>query len=58
MQWEYETVQDEAQALLEGETGAAIYNEAFTSVIEGSIENYSNQVRVLYQFSIDTEIEQ
>lgn len=55
---EYETVQEEAQALLEGESGAAIYNEAFTSVIEEAIENYSDQVRVLYQFSIDTEIEQ
>lgn len=55
---EYETVQDEAQALLDGEIGAAIYNEAFTSVIEETIEDYSDQVRILYQFSIETAIDQ
>lgn len=55
---EYETVQDAAQALLNGEIGAAIYNEAFTGVIEESIEDYSDQVRILYQFSIDTTLEQ
>lgn len=55
---EYETVQDAAQALLNREIGAAIYNEAFTGVIEESIEDYSDQVRILYQFSIDTTLEQ
>lgn len=53
----YETIQEEAQALLDGEIGAAIYNEAFTGIIEESIEDYSDQVRILYQFGIDTEIE-
>lgn len=55
---EYETVQEEAQALLDGEVGAAIYNEAFTGLIEDSIEGYSDQVRILYQYGIDTVIEQ
>lgn len=55
---EYETVQEEAQALLDGEIGAAIYNEAFTGVIEEAIEGYSDQVRILYQFGINTVIEQ
>ena len=54
----YETIQEEAQALLDGEIGAAVYNEAFTGIIEESIEDYSDQVRILYQFGIDTEIEQ
>lgn len=55
---EYENIQEEAQALLDGEIGAAIYNEAFTGIIEDSIETYSDQVRILYQYGIETEIEQ
>ena len=44
---EYENVTEEAQALLDGEIGAAIYNEAFTGIIDESIEGYSDQVRIL-----------
>lgn len=55
---EFDTVQEEAQALLNGEIGAAIYNEAFTGIIEDEIEGYSDQVRILYQYGIETEIAQ
>lgn len=55
---EYKTIQEEAQALLDGKIEAAIYNEAFTGIIEDAIEGYSNDVRILYQYGIDTEIEQ
>lgn len=55
---EYDTVVEEAEALLAGKVEAAIYNEAFTGIIEESIEDYSEQVRILYQYGIDTEIEQ
>lgn len=55
---EYETVQEEAQALLDGEIGAAVYNEALAGLIEDNIEGYSDQVRVLYQYGIQTEIAQ
>lgn len=54
---EYATLQLEAQALLDGEIQAAIYNEAYTPIIEEAIEDYSSQVRVLYQYGIETEIE-
>lgn len=54
---EYETIQEEAQALLDGKVEAAIYNEAFTGIIEESIEDYSSEVRILYQYGIDTPIE-
>lgn len=53
---EYETVQEAAQSLLDGEVGAAVYNEAFTGIIEDVIEDYSDQVRILYQYGIETEI--
>lgn len=55
---EYTTVQEEAQALLDGEIGAAIYNEAFTGIIEDEIEGYSDQVKIIYQYGIETEIAQ
>ena len=55
---EYETAAEEAQALLDGEIDAAVYNEAFTGIIEETIEGYSDQVRILYQFGIDTVLEQ
>ena len=55
---EYPSIQEEAQALLDGTIDAAIYNEAFAGIIEDSIEGYSDQVRMLYQYGIDTPIEQ
>ena len=54
---QYDTVQDEAAALLRGEIGAAVYNEAFTGVLEESIEAYSEQVRVLDHFEIRTKVD-
>lgn len=55
---QYGTVQELANALLEGRVDAAIYNQALDGVITDSIEDYSEQVRVLYQYGIETEIEQ
>ena len=55
---EFDTVQDEAQGLLDGKIEAAVYNEAFAGIIEETIEDYADQVRVLYQYGIDTPIEQ
>lgn len=53
---EYATIQEEAQALLDGKIEAAIYNEGFSSIIDESIEDYSDNVRILYQYGIKTEI--
>lgn len=55
---EYGTIVEEAEGLLSGKIEAAIYNEAFTGIIEEAIEDYSDQVRILYQYGIETEIEQ
>ena len=55
---EYVTVQQEAQALLNGEIGAAVYNEAFSGIIEDEIEGYSDQIKIIYQYGIETEIAQ
>lgn len=55
---EFETVTEVAEALLDGRIDAAIYNEAFTGIIEDVVEDYSNQIRILYQYGIETELEQ
>lgn len=53
----FETIQEEAQALIDGRIEAAIYNEGFAGLIEDTIENYDSQVRILYQYGIDTQLE-
>ena len=55
---QYGTVQELANALLEGRVDAAIYNQALDGLITDAIEDYSDRVRVLYQYGIETEIEQ
>ena len=55
---QYGTVQELANALLEGRVDAAVYNQALDGLITDSIEDYSDQVRVLYQYGIETELEQ
>lgn len=54
---EYSTVLEEGTALLEGKIDAAIYNEAFTGLIDEVNEGYSDRVRVLYQYGIETKVE-
>lgn len=54
---EYGSVLEMAQALLDGNVNALIYNQAFDAVIGEGIEGYSDQVRVLYQYGINTPIE-
>lgn len=54
---EYGTVQELGQALLNGEVEAAIYNQAFDSILDELIEGYSDQVKVLYQYGIDTKLQ-
>ena len=55
---EYDAVTDLANGLLSGQIEAAIYNEAFDGIIEESIEDYKDQVKILYQYGIETEIQQ
>lgn len=55
---QYGTVQELANALLEGRVDAAVYNQALDGLITDSIEEYSDKVRVLYHYGIETELEQ
>ena len=53
----YSTIIEEAQGLFDGKADAIIYNEAFTGVLDEAIEGYSDQVRVLYQYGIQSKVE-
>ena len=55
---QYGTAQELANALLEGRVDAAVYNQALDGLITDSIEDYSDKVRVLYHYGIETELEQ
>lgn len=53
---EYDSLQEQAQALLDGEVDAIIYNEANIGIIEGSIEDFSSQVRIISRHEVKTEL--
>lgn len=55
---QYESLADEANALLDGKIDAAVFNEGYMSMIDESIDGFSDQIRVLYQYGIKTEIKQ
>ncbi len=54
---EYETPRDEASALLDGEIGAAIYNNSYSSMLDDLIEGYTDQVRIIYNYGIEQDLE-
>lgn len=54
----YESLTDEANALLNGNIDAAIFNEGYMSMIDDSVEGFSDNVKILYQYGIKTEIKQ
>lgn len=52
----YESLTDEASALLNGNVDAAILNEGYMSLIDDTVENFSDSVKILYQYGIKTEL--
>ena len=54
---EYDSVQDQAQALVDGDCDAIIYNSAYTSLMEEAVDGYSDKAKVLYTFNIRVELD-
>lgn len=54
---EYTSLQEQAEMLLNREVEAIIYNDAFTSVIETEFEDFSDQIKIIYTYEIETEVE-
>lgn len=54
---EYDSVQDQARALVDGDCDAIIYNSAYTTLMEEAVDGYSDKVKVLYTFNIRVELD-
>ena len=54
---EYDSVQAQAQALVDGDCDAIIYNSAYTTLMEEAVDGYSDKVKVLYTFNIRVELD-
>ena len=53
---ECDSVQDQAQKLVDGEIDAIIYNEAYTELMNDAVEGFSNNTRIIYEMAIETEL--
>lgn len=54
---EYNDLDDQVRALLNGEIGALIYNEAYVTIIEEEIPEYLDLVKTVYVYEKVTELE-
>lgn len=54
---EYDSIQNQAKALVNGEVQAIIYNEAYTSIIEESVPEYSSMVKIISKHTIKAELD-
>lgn len=54
---ECDSVQDQAQALINGQVDAIIYNEAYTELMEGSVDDFTHNTKIIYEMSIETKLD-
>lgn len=53
---QYESLTDEANALLNGNVDAAVFNEGYMGLIDDSVEGFTEKVKILYQYGIKTKV--
>lgn len=54
---EYKSVNEQAKALHEGKVDAIIYNEGYKGILEDEFHGYSDKIKIIYTFNIQTELE-
>lgn len=54
---ECDSVQAQAQSLIDGEVQAIVYNEAYTQLMDDAVEGFSDNIRIIYEMSIKTELD-
>jgi LCP family protein required for cell wall assembly len=54
---EYQSLAEQAEALHNGDVDAIIYNEGYTGILEEAFEGYSSDTKVIYTYSIKSELE-
>lgn len=55
---EYTNVGEQAQALLDGEVDAIIYNDAYSTIVEEEHPEYPILIKVIHSYEIETEVEE
>lgn len=54
---ECDSVQTQAQQLLDGKVDAIIYNGAYTSLMEENVTDFSKKIKILYTFDIRVQLD-
>lgn len=54
---EYNSVQEQAKALINGEVDALIYNQAYTNLMNEAVEGYSSKIKIIYKHDIETKLD-
>lgn len=54
---ECDSVQTQAQQLLDGKVDAIIYNVAYTSLMEENVTDFSKKIKILYTFDIRVQLD-
>lgn len=53
---ECDSVQAQAQSLIDGDVQAIIYNEAYTQLMDDAAEGFSDNIKIIYEMDIKTEL--
>lgn len=53
---EYQTLNEQATALRDGQVGAIVYNDAYTSILQEAYEGYSENIKIIYTHEITSEL--
>lgn len=51
------SVQEQAEALIDGDVDAIIYNKAYTELMENAVTDYSDNIRIIYETSIRVQLD-
>lgn len=53
---DYNRPVEEAQALIDGDIDAAVYNNAYADIFDESIDGYSENIKIIYEYSYDSTV--
>lgn len=53
---EYKSLNEQAEALRDGQVQAIVYNDAYTGVLEEAYEGYSDEVKIIYSHEITSTL--
>ncbi|MDD3404163.1 MAG: LCP family protein [Hespellia sp.] len=53
---EYDSVQAQAQALMDGEIDALIYSSSYTSLMDDAVSGYSDNVKIIYKNKVTVDL--